>query len=78
MQPTFPDYSVIICNFGGRFNIIQLMNKEKLRKIGLIMSIILLIVSSISFFVCEDKLFPVLYLAIGVIYLIINLMPTTK
>lgn len=49
------------------------MNQSLLIKIGLIVSVLLIVGSAIGFFVCEDKMFSYLYFAVGLIYLILNL-----
>ncbi len=49
------------------------MNNNFLRKIGLVVSIIIIVTSVISFFVCDDRFFTYLYFIVGFVYLMLNL-----
>lgn len=49
------------------------MSNNVLHKMGLVASIVIIIISIVGFFVCDDRFFPYLYFTIGFIYLMLIL-----
>lgn len=49
------------------------MNNNVLRRIGLSVSVIIIVTSIIGFFVCDDRFFSYLYFTVGFVYLMLNL-----
>ena len=49
------------------------MNNNVLHRIGLAVSVIMIVTSIIGFFVCDDRFFSYLYFIVGFVYLMLNL-----
>lgn len=49
------------------------MNNNVLRRIGLWVSVIIIVTAVVGFFVCDDRFFSYLYFTVGFVYLMVNL-----